>query len=195
VLTEAQIIAAVQEELSDLSSLLSPTSMATRWFNEGQARLGWYTHGTEDVTWADGDLFVAFSGQVIEVVEVLYPEDVDERRWRAVQGGLLIEDIEGADGDGSATVIVRTYWPEVDSDTASSLPRQGDAACIAYVLHRFFRRLTANRSVYQRYSTLMGENGVSIDDLSNTADDHYRDYLDLRADLPAEPAAAFYAEG
>ena len=38
----------------------------------------------------------------------------------------------------------------------------------------------------------MGENGVSIDDLSDISDNHYRDFLDLRTDLPLQQAAQFY---
>jgi len=194
-LTEAQIASAVNDELGAKLQTLIPTGAVTRWFNEGQARLGWFTYGSEAVNWVEGDNFVALTTPAVGVESILYPEDAQDRRWRHVQGGLLIEDYAGAYADGDAKVILRTYWPEVDSSTASSLPRQGDAACIAYVLHRFFRYLTADRSVYQRYSTLMGENGVGIDDLANTSDDHYKDFLDLRADLPPEPAVSFFPEG
>lgn len=194
-MTEAEILSAVQAELGANLNPLLPTAQVTRWFNEGQARLQWYTHGVEAVTWLEGDLTVTFASAHVGVDEILYPEDAQERRWRPIQGGLIIEDYDGAAYDGDAKVIVRTYWPEVSSGTPSSLPREGDAACIAYVLHRFYRFLVADRSVYQRYSTMMGENGVGINDLSNTSDDHYKDFLDLRADLPVEPGSAFFPEG
>lgn len=195
-MTQAEIVAAIADELgTNLSTLLPSSAVQTRWFNEGQARLGWYKHDVLEVSWTEGDLYVAFASPIVEVVEVLYPEDTRERRWRATQGGLLIEDYEGAYDDGDAKVVVRTYWAEVTGAVSSELPRDGDAACLSYCLYKFFRRLAADRSVFQRYATLMGENGVSIDDLGDQADDHYRDFLDLRADLPAEPAAIFYPEG
>lgn len=194
-LTGTQARAALVLELgANLSTLLPTEPTTTRWFNEGQARLQWYTHGVEEVSWAVGDLFVAFAAPHVGVVEILYPEGADgyETRWKPVVGGLAIEDFDGAEFAGEAKVIVRTYWPDVEAEVASLLPTDGDAACLAYCLYKFFRYLVADRSVYQRYSTMMGENGVDINDLSNTADDHYKDFLDIRVDLPVEPGAAFF---
>jgi hypothetical protein len=195
-LSQAEIHTALTEELgSNLTTLLPSASVCGRWFNEGQSRLQWYKHDVLDVSWSEGDVKIDFADPVIEVAEVLYPEDAREKRWSHVQGGLLIEDYAGAREDGDAKVVVRTYWNEVTDSVPSELPTSGDAACLSYCLYRFFRRITADRSMYQRYSTLMGENGVSLDDLADTADDHYRDFLDHRNDLPSEPAAVFYPEG
>lgn len=179
---------------SNLSTMLPGAADEVKWFNEGQSRLQWYKHDVLDVTWLEGDLQVTFAVPVVEVVEVLYGVDNIERRWQATRTGLIIEDYRGAEADGDAKVIVRRYWTDVDGSTSSELGPDGDAACLSYCLYKFFRRLASDRSVYQRYATLMGENGVSIDDLSDQADDHYRDFLDARADLPSEPAALFYPE-
>jgi hypothetical protein len=194
-LTGTQARAALVLELgANLSTLLPAEATTTRWFNEGQARLQWYTHAIDEVEWDVGDLFVAYNIPVVGHVETLYPEGTAgyETRWKPVQGGLLIEDYTGAEFAGDAKVIVRTYWPDIATSTASLLPPDADGACLSYCLYKFFRYLVADRSVYQRYSTLMGENGVGIDDLSNTSDDHYKDFLDGRVDLPVEPGAAFF---
>ncbi len=190
-LTQTEILAAVDAELGTVAALAG-TPEKVRWFNEGQARLEWYGHAIEAVAWVEGDLFVALPATVVAVVEILYPADYADERWRPVQGGLLIEDYDGARADGDAKVICRSYWPEVTDVVPSSLPRVGDAACISYVLHRFFRKITADRTYFERYATLAGENGVSISDLADAADDHYRDFLDARNDLPVEPAAPYY---
>lgn len=194
-ISQAEIHTRLENELaSNLSTLLPGAAAEAAWFNEGQARLQWYKHDVLEVDWLEGDVQVTFDVPVVEVIEVLYGEDNRERRWQPVRGGLQLEDYDGAEADGDAKVIVKRYWTEVDGSTSSELGPDGDSVCISYCLYKFFRRLAADRSVYQRYATLMGENGVSIDDLSDLADDHYRDYLDGRADLPAEPAVVFYPE-
>ena len=193
-MTKAEIVAAIDVELGDAAAALTDAATKTRWFNEGQARLEWYTHDVLALAWNPGDLFVAYGEAIVGPVEILYPEDALETRWRPVQGGILIEDYDGALEAGSCKVLVRAYWPDVSDAQASLLPRTGDAACIAYALHRFFRRASADRAVFERYSTMAGENGVSIDDLGDLADDHYRDFLDLRNDLPPEPPAPYFGE-
>lgn len=191
-MTKAEIVSAFNAELGDAAAALTDDAVKARWFNEGQARLEWYTHDVLALTWAAGDVFVPFGEAIVGVVEVLYPEGAQETRWRPAQGGLVIEDYDGAQYAGDCKVLARAYWPEVSDSQASLLPRVGDAACLAYALHRFFRRAAADRSVFERYATLTGENGVTIDDLGDLADDHYRDFLDLRNDLPVEPPAPYF---
>lgn len=189
--TQAEIATAIDEVLGDASSLAT-TDEKTRWFNDGQARIGWYGIGSFDLTWAAGDRTIALDPSVYQVEEFLYPDSEDERRWEARTGTLTISDHEGADEAGGCAILARVYWPDVDGSTPSSLPRTGDAACVSYALHRFFRKLVSNRALFQRYATLIGSNGVRIEDLAQTADDHYSDYLDLRAELPDSPPVAFF---
>lgn len=192
-MTLAEITSAVEAEVGSKLATLIPAGAVARWFNEGQARLQWYKDSViGPLTWLADASTVDYGVPVVEVVEILYPEDAQETRWRPGQGSLLIQDYNGAEYAGSLKLLARVYWDEVDGATSSELPRDGDAACIAYVLHRFFRFLSADRAVYQRYAVLMGENGVGIDDLSDISDNHYRDFLDLRTDLPLQAGAAFY---
>lgn len=193
-MTKAEIVAAIDVELGDAAAALTDAATKARWFNEGQSRLEWYTHSVVPLSWNVGDLFVAYPSPIVGHVETLYPDGAQETRWRPTQGGLLIEDYAGAQYAGDCKVIVRTYWPEVTDVQASLLPRTGDAACLSYALHKFFRRAASDRSVFERYSTLTGENGVAIDDLGDLADDHYRDFLDLRNDLPVEPPAPYFGD-
>ena len=192
-LTQAQIFTAFSDLVgSDLAAMTDATQVA-RWFNEGQQRLSYFRNAVETVTWADGDLTVDFSTTRPGVEEILYPDGATELRWEPTTTGLLIRDYEGADGAGSAKVIVHAYWPDVDGDSASELPPIGDTACISYALHRFFRKLVSDRSYYKRYATMAGQNAVNVDDLAQTSDDHYKDFLDSRDDFPEAPAATFFS--
>ena len=192
-LTQAQIHTEVTNLLgSDLAALLD-TSKTTRWFNEGQARLGWFKTSMVDVTWDADDNTIDFAEVYPGVEEILFPDATNERRWEPTVGGLIIRDYEGATEAGSAKVVVHTYWPEVTGAVSSSLPTVGDSACISYALHRAYRFFVSDRSIYQRYATMAGQNAVGIEDLARAADDHYRDFLDLRADLPEAPAATFFS--
>jgi hypothetical protein len=192
--TQAEILTAVGEQLGDVSALATDAEKI-RWFNDAQARIGWFGVTSIDVTWAEGDRSISLPATVYQVEEMLYADSEYERRWEPVTGALVIYSEDGARADGGAAVLVRTYWPEVTGAVSSSLPRAGDAACISYVLHRFFRKLVANRALFQRYATLIGSNGVRIEDLSQTSDDHYSDFLDLRGDLPDSPVVTFYPNG
>lgn len=192
--TKTDILAAVDEQLGDVSALATADEKI-RWFNDAQGRLGWFAVTSIDVSWAEGDRSIALPSTVYQVEEMLYADSEYERRWQPATGSLIIYAADGARADGGAAVLVRAYWPNVDDSTSSALPRTGDAACISYVLHRFFRKLVANRALFQRYATLIGSNGVRIEDLSQTADDHYNDFLDLRADLPDSPVVTFYPNG
>lgn len=189
--SKTEILAAVDEQLGDVSALASPDEKI-RWFNDAQARIGWYAVTSVDVAWAQADKTITLPASVYAVEEILYLDTEYERRWQPTTGALQIYAADGALEAGAATVLVRTYWPDVTDAVASGLPRTGDAACVSYVLHRFFRKLVANRALFQRYATLIGSNGVRIEDLSQTSDDHYNDFLDLRGDLPGEPLVTFF---
>jgi hypothetical protein len=193
VLTQAQIFTAFSDLVgTDLAAMADATQVA-RWFNEGQQRLAWFRNEIETVTWVDGDVTAAFTEIRPGVEEILYPDAATETRWEATTSGLIIRDYEGADGAGTAKVIVHAYWPDVDSTNPSELPGIGDSACTSYALHRFFRKLVSDRSYFKRYATMAGQNAVNVDDLAQTSDDHYRDFLDLRTDLPDAPAATFFS--
>jgi hypothetical protein len=189
--THTEIKAAWDDEAGDAKTLATEAEVI-RWFNEGQARLGWYPRGTADVTWALGDLVVPITTQHQGVDHILYPDSMSEQRWIEGVQCLQIIDYEGATSVGNARLILRVYWPDVDDTHPSQLPRLGDSACISYAMYRFYRKLVSNRSFYQRYATLVGTNRVDIAELSDTADDHYRDFNDLRLELPVEPAALFF---
>jgi len=189
--TQVEIKTAFDEQAGDASSL-AETGEVTRWFNDGQARLGWYTRGVENVTWAVGDLVVPIVTPNAGIDHTLYPDGNVESRWIEGVQNIQIIDHGGASSAGSARLILRVYWPDVTETAASLLPRIGDSACISYALYRFYRKLVSNRSFYQRYATLVGTNRVDIAELSDTADDHYRDFNDLRLELPTEPAALYF---
>jgi hypothetical protein len=186
-----EIKVAFDEQAGDAKTLATEPEVI-RWFNEGQARLGWYKRGVEDVSWAVGALAIPIITPMQGIDHILYPDGYSEGRWTETVQGLQITDYEGATAAGSARLVLRVYWPDVDNTHPSQLPRLGDSACISYALYRFYRKLVSNRSFYQRYSTLVGTNRVDIAELSDTADDHYRDFNDLRLELPTEPAALFF---
>ena len=193
-LTQAEIFEAFSDEAGDAASLSSEAQVA-RWFNVGQARLGWYRIVEDELTWAEGDTTLALPADLFSVEQLLYPQSAGEDRWEPRNGSLVIEDYDGAQAAGSLKLWYRAYWPDVDTDSASELPRLADAACVAYALSRFFKKLVANRALYNRHATLVGQNAVSPDDLAAAAEEHYQDFIDLRADLPGEPAAIFHREG
>jgi hypothetical protein len=189
--TQAEIKAAFDEEAGDVA-VLATIGEVTRWFNDGQARLGWYRRDTADLTWTLGASVIQIPTPMAGIDHLLYPDGNVEERWVEGVQCLQIIDYEGATSAGSARIIFRAYWPDVTSSAASLLPRMGDAACISYALYRFYRKLVSNRSFYQRYATLAGTNRVDVTDLSDIADDHYRDFNDLRQELPVEPASTFF---
>lgn len=189
--TQAEIKVAFDDQAGD-AAILTDLGEVTRWFNDGQARLGWYARGTVDVTWAVGALVVPISTQCQGVEHILYPDGNTEDRWIEGVQCLQITDYEGAKYAGNARLVLRVFWPDVSDTHPSDLPRIGDAACISYALYRFYRKLVSNRSFFQRYATMAGVNRVDVAELSDTADDHYRDFNDLRLELPQEPASLFF---
>ena len=46
--------------------------------------------------------------------------------------------------------------------------------------------------IYTRYSTLLGQNAVSMADLQQEYERYYQDFIDSREDVEPKPPAYFY---
>lgn len=176
----------------------TPATLATaaqkiQWWNEGQARLGYYKALTSDLTWAADAREVALPAGFISMDKLVVGDGYTPQPWRVFGANLVLDDPTGASEAGGARLY---YWGQytemTTSTTATELTLAGDYACMYYALSRFFKRLSANRSYYKRYATLVGANAVTQTDLQQEADRYYQDFLDARDDLrPLPPAFAY----
>jgi hypothetical protein len=186
-------ITAFDAEAGDISTLAT-SGQKIIWFNEGLSRLGKRKPTHADITWIAGDrsVVIAASG-FVQVEKIVWDEDTAIEPWRVWGNQLIIDDPNGAVGDGGARIY---YWGEYTemtaATTATELDISGDHACMYYALGRFYRKLSSNRAYYKRYATMVGANAVSMTDLQQEADRYYNDFLDARADLEPEPPAFFY---
>lgn len=190
-MTQAEFRTAVTDEVGDLSDLLENTQI-DRWVNEGRASIGFLDHKTAAITWDVGDLEVDLPADLL-TLSTIRGRDVPYLGHYVKWGQKLVLDTEdGASGAGSATLMYRAYYPEIDGSNASQLPLEGDRALISYALYRFFNMLASSRSNYRRYSTLVGQNAVTMDDLQAEADRHYDDFSSASANLPPETGVTWF---
>jgi hypothetical protein len=194
--TLAQLEAAVSEEVgTDLAGLL-PAGAVERWVNEGRTRIDFLDSKTGEITWAALDADVDLPSDLLHLSRV-QPDTAtgtidDYERWGQK---LVFVDSDGAGAGGTARVWYKAYYPTITDDDDSLLPEEGDRALVSYALYRFFRLLTANRSIYRRYATIAGQNAVQIEDLQDEATRHYDDFLAAQETLPAEEPAFFFGRG
>jgi hypothetical protein len=175
------------------ASCLVDRAMRIVWYNEGQARLVRKKASYVDVTWAAGDREVAVSPTFLQLDKIVWDTDTISESFRVWGNSLIIEDPAGAAADGGARIY---YWaeftPMVAGTTATETTSTEDFACLYYALSRFYRRVASNRSIYTRYSTLLGQNAVSMADLQQEYERYYQDFIDSREDVEPKPPAYFY---
>lgn len=182
---------ALTEEVGDLSELVAPLEVA-RWINEGRTRVAFLDHKTGAITWDAGDLTVDLPTDLVQFSELRGRDTLNLGPYKLWGNKLVLDTEEGAPAAGSATVLYRAYYPEIDYGVPSELPAEGNRALLCYALYRFFKKLCSSRSNYRRYSTLVGQNAVGIEDLQAEADRHYDDFADAAGALPPEPPATFF---
>lgn len=190
-LSQAEFRTAVTEEVGDLSALVDNAEV-DRWVNEGRTRIGAYKRSTATVTWAAGDPDVDLPADCVAFVR-LHGDDVYLLGRYTVWGTkLVLHDPDGASGSGTATAFYRAYYPQITGAADSELSEEADRGLISYALFRFFKKLSSSRSEYRRYSTLVGQNAVQIEDLQVEADRHYNDFVESSEALPLDPPTIFY---
>lgn len=180
--TQAEILVAFNEEMGDAATLFS-TSEITRWFNDGQARLEQYKGKSTDLTWAAGDRTLALPADFALIDCLAYNDGVEEQAWEQHDKNLIIKDSAGATASGTARLYYWARYPDITGAVPSELARDADAACVYYALSRGFRKLSANRALYKRYSTLLGANAVTMEDLRRMCDELYEDYVEAKQNL------------
>lgn len=192
--TQATFLTAFDEEAGDAATL-SVSAEKTRWWNEGQSRLPRHREMiSSDIDWTAGDVTIALPTDFVDLERFIYADGSPIQDWRVFGKNLVLYVPTGATADGSAIVHYWGEWPDLASGQASLLPGRLDYACLYYALHRFFRKLSSNRALYNRYSTLLGANAVTMADLQAQSDRSLQDYLDARSDdVPPNPSG-FYAE-
>lgn len=190
--TDDAMIVAFDAEASVAASL-AVAALKIQWWNEGQARLGFYKPSTADITWAAADRSVSLPAGFISLDKIVVDDGDTVEPWRVFGSALVIDDPTGASAAGGARIY---YWGQftemTTSTTATELTLAQDYACLYYALSRFYKRLSSSRAYYKRYATLVGQNAVSVQDLQDEAASYYQDFLDARDDIkPLPPAFAY----
>ena len=195
--TQAEFRADFISDVGDLGTVTPALFVNTdidRWVNEGRSRIPFHEKKSATLTWSAGDVEVDLPSDLL-TMSTLRGRDVcylgHYVRWGFK---LLLDAEEGASSAGTATLLYRSYYPEITDVAASTLPEEGDQALLSYAKYRFYSRLTGNRAFYKRYATLAGANAVQIEDLQAEASRHYDDFLAASEVLPPDEPAFFYNE-
>lgn len=188
----AGFIEAIEDELGDAATLVRDENLV-RWVNRGRARLGIYESKTAALSWADGATEVAFPDDYA-VFERLLPD----AGYCVDAHVLLARSLRFTDPTlvtaGQATLYYGAAYPDISGSASSTMPPLADEAAVSYALSRFFRRIASTRSDFRRYSTVTGQSGVDVSDLTALADEHLREYEDLRAELLGAAPATFFSD-
>lgn len=185
-------ITAFDAEAGDVSGLAT-SAQKIIWFNEAQARLLRRRPTYADITWLAGDRSVALNSAFVKLDKIVWNDGTTPEPWRVWGETLVLDDPNGAVGDGGARVFYWAEWTEMTTvTTATDLNISQDYACLYYALSRFYKKLASNRAYYKRYATLVGQNAVTMTDLQQEADRYYQDFLEARQDLEPDPPAFFY---
>ena len=190
--SQADYAASFDAEAGEAAGLVD-RDMRIRWYNEGQARLVRKKASIFDLTWNAGDSITDSIPGFLQLDKIVWLTDVVPQSFRVWGDSLIIESSEGATATGAATIY---YWAEFSpmepGTDATETTQTEDFACLYYALARFYRRLASSRSIYTRYSTLLGQNAVSMADLQQEYERYYQDFIDSREDVEPKPPAYFY---
>jgi hypothetical protein len=171
---------------------LSDTAQELLWFNEGQARLGFYLPLVDTLTWVETDTEIDLPTDFVQLRKIIFDTGISHQSWYVFGQKLVIDHPDGATQDGTGRIQYWASWPELSSSVDSLLSLSLDYACLSYAQFKFYKLLSSNRAFYKRYASQVGTNAVSMTDLQQEADRHYTDYLDQREDYrPEAPALAF----
>lgn len=190
--SDDDFVTAFDAEAGDVAALATDDQKIL-WFNEGQSRLLIRKPSYYDLTWAQGDRAVPLPADYVKMDKLVEDEAVESQPWREWGGDLVLDDPEGASAAGTARLYYWAEWAAMTTGTVNTeLNSTQDYACLYYALSRFFKKLSSNRSDYKRYSTLVGQNAVTMGDLGAEADRHYSDFVDSMDTLPVDPPTTFY---
>lgn len=188
-LSDATILEACRNEAGAAEEFYTDAE-ARFWFNQGAARLGRFVPQSDTLSWNEGDTEVALPSDFHEISKLDYDQYVTPQPFRVFGNQLIVDCATGASADGTARLY---YWgepTELLEDGTSVLSNAECYAVIPFVIHRLYRRLCGNRVFYQRYSTLLGANAVSVGDLQAESDRLLQDFIDARDDLPLQDVPA-----
>lgn len=196
--TYATLLDEVKDELgTDLTSLFSDIdNLIARWLNRGQDLLDYQIRRKDTITWSAEDTEIALPADYARGFKFL-PDasSSDLPPGHEIEGEFVITRPEGAVADGSGRIV---YWAYPQTITSSSpagdseLPKTGDNAIVAYARYAFFNRLATSRADYERYSTMLGQNGVDMAELAALAAEYYNLFLAYKNELPRKPSVAAY---
>lgn len=193
--TLAEFEADFASEVGVLSTLVVAGEVE-RWINEGRTRIRFLDKKVGTITWNAGDVDVDLPSDLIQLSRIQGDDKVYLGRFE--RWGLklyLADDVDGATDAGTAKVFYQAYYPVISSSAASTGPEEFDRGLLSYALFRFFKKLSSNRVDYKRYSTIVGQNAVHIDDLQAEADRHYSDFADASEVLPPDEPVSYYGDG
>ena len=186
------MVTAFDSEVGVLSTLAT-AAQKIQWWNEGQARLGYYKPTVADLTWSEGDRDVALPAGFVRLEKLVTNDGVTPQPWRVFGSLLVMDDPAGATEDGGARLYDHgAFAAMTTATTETELTAAQDHACLYYALSRFHRLLSASRAYYKRYATIVGQNASSVSDLQQEAERYYQDYIDAREDIDPLPPVFHY---
>jgi hypothetical protein len=185
-------IVSFDAEAGDIASLAT-AAQKILWFNEAQARLLRLKPAYVDATWTAADRSCGDLTGIRKLDRITYNGGTTPEPWRLWGTDLVLDDPAGASGTGGGRIFYWKDWTAMTtSTTATDLNVSQDYACLYFALSRFYRKLASNRAYYKRYSTLVGQNAVTMTDLQQEADRYYQDFLDAREDVEPDVPAFYY---
>lgn len=191
----ANLILEVKDELgADIAALYADDDEYARYLNQGQRRLGFHEEEVTTLTWNVDDASVALPADCVhldKLVPAIGTTLPPHKVWNNV---LYFLHPEGARSAGSATAYYYANYPTITDSQSSELPPEGDTAIVAFAAYRFFRRLASSRADYNRYSTVLAQNGIDLEELASIADDYLTEFESARESLPSEEPVSFYGD-
>lgn len=174
----------------ELREALAQEGDVEMWFEQGRIRLGPYAEKVKDLYWASGDLSLDLPPDCVDLARV----DVSEGVLPAYDKWALKLRFRTSANEGGVATAYYTGYFDPPGDTRDPRLDKAHLACVSYALSRFFRKLSASRSDYRRYSTITGQNGIEAADLRDLADDHERQFDSLADEISLGASSTFYGE-
>lgn len=188
-----EFLADFEDEVGTELFGMTSAGEVTRWLNQGQRRLGWKKDAEATLTWAAGDTEVDLPADCYKPQSLIANSDTTVPPYKFRQTSIrFLVDEDGADDAGTAKLDYLANYSAITDTAASELSSDGDDACLAYALYRFFRKLATSRSNYQRYAVTQGINAISVDDLVNVMNQHLDEFLSVQQDDPPGEVSTFY---
>lgn len=178
---------------AELQEMVGAGELA-RWLNEGRVRLGHYLDKSTDLTWVDSDRTVDLPTDFYRMVELTPDVGTTLPKFRIHGGKLYFVHSDGAASDGTARLLYEARVPAISESQASLLTEEGEVAIVSFARYRFYSKLAASRSDYRRYSTILGANAVSMEDLDALAASYLADFQSTQDAHPVDEVATFYGD-